>query len=303
MRIAVLGPGGVGGLLAGALDHAGEPVVVLARQSTAQSIREHGLRVSSVRLGEFVAHPRVLSELQEPVDALIVATKATGLEQALGRVAAQPKLVLPLLNGLDHLVVLRERFGAEAVVAGTIRVEADRPQPGVVVHTSPFLRVDMASRFATARPGMEALAAQLEAVGIPARVCESEPQVLWSKLVRLNALACTTSAFDALLGEMRDTPQLRAALVGAIEEGCAVANAEGASIDAGDPLGELNEAHATLGSSMQRDIAAGRPPELDAIPGAVLRAAARHGLACPTIEGLVARIVERAGVPAPIITG
>jgi 2-dehydropantoate 2-reductase len=303
MTIAVLGPGGVGGLLAGALDRAGEPVVVLARESTAQLILERGLQVSSVRLGEFVAHPPVLSELEEPVDALIVATKATGLAEALERVAAQPKLVLPLLNGLDHLVVLREHFGAEAVLAGTIRVEADRPQPGVVVHTSPFLRIDMASRFAIARRGMEALAAQLEAAGIPARVCESEPQVLWSKLVRLNALACTTSAFDALLGEIRDTPQPRAALVGAIEEGCAVANAEGAKIDASDPLGELNDAHATLGSSMQRDIAAGRPPELDAIPGAVLRAAARHGLACPTIEGLVARIVERTGVPAPIITG
>jgi 2-dehydropantoate 2-reductase len=301
MTIAVLGPGGVGGLVAGALARADEPVLVIARESTARTIAERGLRVSSVRLGDFHAHPRTLAELGEPVDALIVATKATGLEEALRRVAAPPALVLPLLNGLDHLALLRERFDAETVVAGTIRVEADRPQPGVVVHTSPFLRVDMASRYAAARPGMEALAAQLEAVGIPARVRESEPQVLWSKLVRLNALACTTSAFDAPLGEIRDTPQLRSALIGAIEEGCAVANAEGASIDASDPLGELNDAHATLGSSMQRDIAAGRQPELDAIPGAVLRAAARHGLACPTIEGLVARIVERAGVPAPVI--
>ncbi len=58
---------------------------------------------------------------------------------------AQPKLVLPLLNGLDHIAVLRERFGADAVLAGTIRVEADRPEPGVVVHTSPFLLVEMAS--------------------------------------------------------------------------------------------------------------------------------------------------------------
>ena len=303
MTLAVLGPGGVGGLVAGALDRAGEPVVVLARESTAQLILERGLQVSSVRLGDFLAHPRALGKLEEPVDALIVATKATGLAQALERVAAQPKLVLPLLNGLDHLALLRERFGAEAVVAGTIRVEADRPQPGIVVHTSPFLRIDMASGFVAARPDMEALAAQLEAAGIPARVRESEPQVLWSKLVRLNALACTTSAFDVLLGEIRDTPQLRAALVGVIEEGCAVANAEGASIDASDPLGELNDAHATLGSSMQRDIAAGRPPELDAIPGAVLRAAARHGLTCPTIEDLVARIVERAGVPAPVVAG
>jgi 2-dehydropantoate 2-reductase len=299
MTVAVLGPGGVGGLVAGALERAGEPVAILARESTARLIGEHGLRVSSVRLGDFVAHPHTLAELREPVDALIVATKATGLEEALRRVAVTPALVLPLLNGLDHLAVLRERFPAQAVLAGTIRVEADRPEPGVVVHTSPFLRIDMASRFAEAHPAMETLAAQLEAAGIPARVCESEPQVMWSKLVRLNALACTTSAFDTLLGEIRETPRLREALVGAIEEGCAVANAEGASIDASDPLGELNDAHATLGSSMQRDIAAGRPPELDAIPGAVLRAAARHGLECPTIAALVALIVERAAVPAP----
>ncbi|HEY3827771.1 MAG TPA: 2-dehydropantoate 2-reductase [Solirubrobacteraceae bacterium] len=301
MTVAVLGPGGVGGLVAGALDRAGEPVLVLAREPTAALIAERGLRVSSVRLGDFVAHPRALAELAEPVDVLVVATKAAGLEQALERVAAPPRLVLPLLNGLDHLALLRERFGEQAVVAGTIRVEADRPQAGVVVHTSPFLRIDMASRYAAARPAMEALAAQLEAAGIPARVGESEPQVLWSKLVRLNALACTTSAHDKLLGEIRDTPALRAELVSAIEEGCAAANAEGASIDVSDPLGELNDAHATLGSSMQRDIAAGRPPELDAIAGAVLRAAARHGLACPTIEGLVAKIAARAGVPAPLV--
>jgi 2-dehydropantoate 2-reductase len=301
MTTAVLGPGGVGGLVAGALDRAGDPVIVVARESTARLIAEHGLRVSSVRLGDFRAHPQTLAKLAEPVRALVVATKAIGLERALERIAAPPELVLPLLNGLDHLAVLRERFGEEAVVAGSIRVEADRPQPGVVLHTSPFLRIDMASRFAAARPGMQALAAQLQAAGIPARVRESEPQVMWSKLVRLNALACTTSAFETLLGEIRDTPELCAALIGAIEEGCAVANAEGASIDASDPLGELNDAHATLGSSMQRDIAAGRPPELDAIPGAVLRAAARHALRCPTIEGLVAKIVARAGVPAPVI--
>jgi 2-dehydropantoate 2-reductase len=300
MTIAVLGPGGVGGLVAGALDHAGTPVTLVARESTAELIAERGLRVSSVRLGDFVAHPRAVARLEEPVEALVVATKATGLHEALERIVAPPALVLPLLNGLDHLAVLRARFGEQTVVAGTIRVEADRPEPGVVVHTSPFLRIDMASAHPAARPGMEALAAKLQEAGIPARVEASEPQVLWGKLVRLNALACTTSAFDKLLGEILTTPELRAELVGAIEEGCAVAAAEGASIDAADPLGELSAAHPTLGSSMQRDIAAGRPPELDAIPGAVLRAAARHGVECPTIERLVGTIAERVGVPAPI---
>jgi 2-dehydropantoate 2-reductase len=298
--VAVLGPGGVGGLLAGALARAREDVVVVARESTVAKIAAHGVRVESVLLGDFTARPRVVARLEEGVDALIVATKASGLEGAVERIGSPPGMVLPLLNGLDHLALLRERFGEGRVLAGTIRVEADRPEPGVVVHTSRFLRVDMASHDPGAGEGMERLAGVLCDAGIPARVClpisaRSEAQVMWSKLVRLNALACTTSAFDRLLGEIRSTPELRAELVGAIEEGCAVARAEGASISSDDPLGELTAAHATLGSSMQRDIAAGRAPEIDAIPGAVLRAAARHRIECPTIERLVGMINARVG--------
>ncbi len=298
MRIAVLGPGGVGGLIAGALARAGEDVLVVAQPSTAEVIAEHGVRVSSVTIGDFVAHPQAVSRLEQAPDALIVATKAAGLESALSRIECEPGLVVPLLNGLDHLAVLRARFQPRTVTAGAIRVEADRPEAGVVVHTSPFLRVDMAGA-EEVRPAMLALAETLTAAGIPARVMDSEAQVMWSKLVRLNALACTTSAYDRLLGEILSTPPLRADLVGAIEEASAVAAAEGYPIEPQRALKELTDAHPTLGSSMQRDIAAGRPPELDAIPGSVMRAAARNGLSCPTIERLSAMIAERAGVPAP----
>jgi len=140
---------------------------------------------------------------------------------------------------------------------------------------------------------MEQLAARLEAAGIPARVVATEPQVMWAKLVRLNALACTTSAWDVELGAIREDPERRVVLEAAIREAAAVARAEGADIPDEKAMDELESAHATLGSSMQRDIAAGREPELDAIPGAVLRAGARHGLACPTIESLVAQIEAR----------
>ncbi|HEX4563557.1 MAG TPA: 2-dehydropantoate 2-reductase N-terminal domain-containing protein, partial [Solirubrobacteraceae bacterium] len=100
MRIAVLGPGGVGGLLAGALARAGEDVVVVAREPTAAAIDERGLRVQSVIFGDFVAHPRAVSRLSEPVEALIVATKAMALASALERIAVEPGVVLPQLNGL-----------------------------------------------------------------------------------------------------------------------------------------------------------------------------------------------------------
>ena len=304
MKLAVLGPGGVGGLLAAALHRSGVDVTAIAREPTAEAIAERGVSVQSVTLGEFVAPVPVVTQLAEPVDALIVATKAGGLADALERVKVDPPLVLPLLNGLDHLTPLRERFDPPSVVAGTIRVEADNPQPGVVVHASRFLLVEMASRFEQAREGMALLAQTLADAGVRARgdwpiSARSEATVMWSKLVRLNALACTTSAYDKLLGEIRDTPALRADLEGAIVEAGAVAQLEGAEeVSAEKAIEELERAHDSLGSSMQRDIAAGRAPELDAIPGSVLRAGERHGVQCPTIERLVAMIRARVSAAA-----
>jgi 2-dehydropantoate 2-reductase len=302
MRIAILGPGGVGGLLAGVLERSGNEVTVVATESTARLIAERGIRISSVTFGDFVAHPQAVTRLEQPTEALIVATKSSGLAPALERIATEPPLVLPQLNGLDHIAVLRERFAPSTVLAGSIRVEADRPEPGVVIHTSPFLLVSMGSSYEALRAPMEHLAETLVDAGVPTNVLDSEPQVMWSKLVRLNALACTTSAYDKLLGEIRSTPELRADLVGAIEEACAVGQAEGATdVDAAKAIAELEAAHETLGSSMQRDIAAGRVPELDAIPGSVLRAAARHRIACPTIERLVGLIAARAGIEQPVV--
>ncbi len=97
---------------------------------------------------------------------LIVATKAAGLRSALERVECEPRLVLPLLNGLDHLALLRERFDPDTVLASTIRVESDRPEPGVIVHTSRFLLHRHGHRAARPRlPRMQALARTLEARG------------------------------------------------------------------------------------------------------------------------------------------
>lgn len=297
--IAILGAGGVGGFLAAALARAGEPVTVVARTQTAALIAANGIEVTSVRLGGFTAHPDAVSELTRPVDVLIVATKATVLDAALERIQTTPGLVVPLLNGLEHMESLRRRFGARRVAAGTIRIEADRPAPAKITQTSPSLRVDLAADDDALAPQLQALAAALEAAEVPVRIEESEAQVLWSKLVRLNALACTTSASDKPIGFIRSDPEWRETLIACIEESAAVANADGARIDPASRLQELEEAHAELGSSMQRDIAAGREPELDAIPGAVIRAGERHGVPTPTVSRLALQVASRAGVASP----
>jgi 2-dehydropantoate 2-reductase len=289
----------VGGFLAAALSRSGHNVVVVARDETAEVIRRDGIEVQSVRLGDFLARPGATSELSDDASVLLIATKATSLEGALKRIKTVPKLIVPLLNGLDHMERLLVRFGPGRVAAGAIRIESVRPAPGQVVQTSPFLRVDLATYDASLRPRLRPLARSLQKAGIPATVGRNEAQILWSKLVRLNALACTTSAVDEPIGFIRSDPEWRAALEQCMIEAAAVAKAEGANVDPARAMAELDHAHPELRSSMQRDIAAGREPELDAIPGSVLRAAARHGLECPTIARLSAVIAKRAGVPAP----
>jgi 2-dehydropantoate 2-reductase len=293
-RVAILGPGGVGGFVAGALARAGEDVVVVAREPTVQLIGREGLRVRSRFLDEeFVARPRAVPALEEPVDVLFVTPKATALTAALARVRGRPALVVPLLNGLAHRTVLRERFGDRAV-AGTIRVESDRPQPGLIVQTSPFLRVEVAADDPACVAGLEAVVALLERAGVPAAIGASEAQVTWSKLCRLCALALATTAFDRPLGPIRSTPELRGELRACVEEACAVARAEGAAVEPADTMRELEEAHPELSSSMARDVRAGREPELDAIAGEVARAGVRAGVPTPTIERLAALVARRA---------
>jgi 2-dehydropantoate 2-reductase len=271
-KVAVLGPGGVGGLLAAVLSRA----LVVSRSPVDR------IELRSRVLGERTTDVQSTRRLTEPVDVLFIATKAVGLEDAVERIAAQPGVVVPLLNGIEHLELLRERF--TDVVAATIRVEATRVAPGVIEQTSPFMRVELA--------GHPEVAELLNAAGIDARMGDGEAQVMWSKLSRLNAIALTTTAFAAPLGEVRE--EHREELLEAVRETAAVASAEGASIDVAAIEHELlEEAHPELLSSMARDVDAGRPPELDAIGGAVLRAAARHAIATPTVARLVAEVEAR----------
>jgi 2-dehydropantoate 2-reductase len=294
--VAILGPGGVGGFLAAALTRAGEPVIVVAREATAEQIKARGIEVRSERLGSFRAQPQVTGVLARPLRLLLVATKATTLESALERITVVPELTVPLLNGIEHMHLLRERFGPDRVAAGVIRVESSSPRPGRIIQTSPFLRVDLAADDPRVRPRLYPVAEMLERAGVPARLQDSEAQVLWSKLVRLVALACTTSASGRTIGYIRSDPEWRTTLEACINEAAAVADAEGARVDPQATLAELDEAHPGLGSSMQRDISAGREPELDAIAGAVRRAAKRRGIECPTLARLSEQIAERAGL-------
>ena len=261
--------------------------MLVARDQTAAQLRASGLEVTSRALdASWHADVEVVSVLDEPCDVLVVATKAVGLGAALDRVAVAPGLVLPLLNGLDHMAPLRERFGQAAVVAAAIRIASDRPRTGVVEQTSAGARIDVAG----GPPDASAVAEELSRAGLDVRVGGSEARVLWSKLVRLAALAAATSAFDANLGAIRADPAQLDDLRACVAEAAAVATAEGAPVDPAAAQAEIDGLRDDQGSSLWRDVRAGRENEREAILGAVLRAGARHGVPTPTFARLDALI-------------
>ncbi|MDQ7903984.1 2-dehydropantoate 2-reductase [Phytohabitans sp. ZYX-F-186] len=292
--VAVVGPGGVGGLVGAVLTRAGHPVVYVARPRTAAALTAGGLHVASAQYGDFHVPATAVPRLAAPVDLCVVATKATALDAALDGVPAEALgagLVLPLLNGVDHMAALRERFPAAQVLAGAIRVESTRTAPGRIAHASPFCVVEVAGD-RTPRTRLDTLAAQLRAAGIDASVRDGEAAVLWDKLAFLAPLALLTTAYGATAGEVRE--RHRAELEAVVGEVVSAARASGATVDTQAVLGFFDRVPAGMRSSMQRDVEAGRMPEVDAIGGAVLRAAAGHGVDAPATGRLLESCRQKA---------
>jgi 2-dehydropantoate 2-reductase len=293
LRVAVLGPGGIGGLLAALLARRGDQVTCIAPAATAAYLAEHGLRLRSPTLGTAQVPVAAATRLDHPVDVCLVTVKATQLERALEAVPADvlgDGLVVPFLNGVDHVAWLRGRYRAEQVVAGTIRVESTRVGPGLIEHASPFAVVELAAG-PTDRARVKDLAARLAETGLDVTVRDDEALTLWSKLSVLAPIALVTTWAAAPFGEARARHWNEAvAVVGEIVQ---AARADGVELDEAATVGIIDKVPDGMRSSMQKDAEAGRPIELDAIGGTILRAAERAGIKAPVTARLVADLRAR----------
>ena len=287
MRHAILGAGGVGGLVGGALAHAGREVVLLLR---AETLARHParLRVESVALEEFEADVATASLLDRDVDVLWVAPKATQLDAALALAPADrvgDATVVPLLNGVDHVAMLRARY--DHVLPAVIYVESERVEPGLVRQPTPFARIVVA-------PGsrQDEIADELRGAGFDVALASDELTLLWEKLVLLAPLALTTTARGASVGVVQADLDWNARLLGCHDEAADVAIAEGAKLDRPKlRRALLGFSGGEMRTSMQKDFDADRPLELDAIAGPIMRGGRRHHIATPATEELM-RLIE-----------
>lgn len=294
VRHAILGAGGVGSLIGGALAHVGADVLLLLRPETLA--RHPGrLRVESVVLGTFEVDVATAPALDRAVDVLWVTPKATQLEAALELAPAEDvgeAVVVPLLNGVDHVALLRARY--EHVLAGAISVESERVEPGLVRQKTPFVYVVLAPG-----PRQAEIAAELGAAGLDVANAPDEPTLLWEKLVFLAPLALTTTALGEPVGVVQADGDWRLRLGRCHEEVIAIGLAEGAKLDAPKLRRRFREfSGGAMRTSMQKDFDAGRPLELDAIAGPIVRGGRHHGIATPATEELVRLIEARLSAPA-----
>ena len=294
MRHAILGAGGVGLLVGGALARAGKPVLLILR---APALEEYpsGVHVESTVLGQFDVDVPASTRLDRPVDVLWVTVKAPHLEEALQVASAgvaPAALVVPLMNGIDHMERLRQVYG-DQVVAGAIRVESERVGPGHVVQPGPFVAVELGPPPAL-RDRAGWIAAELREAGLTCTVGASEAEVLWAKLALLAPLALGTSSVRQPIGQARRDPELMALMCEAIREVCAVGAREGARLDPEQFITVLRGLPDEMRSSLQKDIAAGRQTELDAIAGSILRRGRARGIPTPAVEELTRRVGSEA---------
>ncbi len=284
MRHAILGAGAIGGLVGTALGSLGEDVTVIVRPDKLAGYPETLLLERPS--GALTAPAKASAKLTQPVDVLWIATRTFQLQAALEAIESVPKTMIPLLNGVGHVAVLRSRYGKDRVIPATIAVEAERLAPGRFVQRSP-VQLNLSS---SAEPSLGGVIARLRDIAFTCEFIENEKTLLWRKLTFLAPFAMVTSASGKNKGEVFADSGWKDKLEAAVAEACAVAKADGAEVDTARLQAFFQNLPPGMRSSMAKDVAAGRQLELDAIGGPIVRGGERYGIAVPTTIELIATI-------------
>ena len=290
MRIAVFGTGGVGGYFGGRLAHAGEDVTLIARGEHLRAIKTNGLIVDSLA-GNFVVFPAQatddVNDIGE-VDLVIVGVKAWQVPEAAR--AMKPLIgpgttVLPLQNGVDAVSQLVDELGRAVVIGGLCRIVSFVVEPGHIKHAgfTPSIVIGEIDNQRTDRINL--IEGVFKRAGLEITVAADIQAALWTKFLFIASFSGVGAMANAPAGVLRSDPKWSVQMLKAMEEIYALALARGIKL-APDSIDKVMASVKALPddatSSMQRDIAAGRPSELESQNGAVVRLGRESGVEVPT---------------------
>lgn len=286
MRIAVFGAGAVGGYYGIRLAQAGHDVSLVARGAHLAAIRAHGLRLESV-VGDAILHASRVTDRPEDVgevEWVICGVKSWQLPdaaRAMRPLVGEAGSVLPLQNGVDAADVIAAELGPGRVIGGTTWILSEIAEPGLIRHTGAEPRIAIGELGGGSSTRVDALADALQRAGVNTRVSHDVLSEIWGKFLFIAAVSGVGAVTRQPLGAWRDVPETRALLRAAVAEAAAVGRARGVAL-AEDVVERTLDfvdrlpPHST--ASMQRDVAAGRPSELDAQSGALVRLGREAGV-------------------------
>jgi len=313
VTVAVLGAGAVGCLLAARLARAGNRVILVGRAETVEAVRAHGLRVEGEEPGSWSVDAVERLAPGSGLEAVLIGVKTYDLDPAAVAIATSLPGPVPLLlpqNGLHVETVVERTLVARGwpspgawVVRAVSTVPAMVVAPGVVRQPGSgevVLREPSSAGAAAAATGT--WRALLERAGVRVRTVPDLDRELWRKALVNAAINPVTAVHGVPNGALLDAPYRDEARI-LLREAQRAAAAAGYPLDdaaADDALARVVGATARNRSSMLQDVDRGRPTEIDAISGEIVRTAAAAGIDLPATRAVVARLATtRSGAPAP----
>lgn len=299
MRIAMYGTGGVGGYFGAQLARAGEDVVFVARGAHLDAIRNRGLRIETPK-GEVAIEPAQATD--DParvgvVDAIFVCVKTWQVleaARAMRQMIGAQTVVVPLQSGVEAAAQLGAVLGAERVLGGLCGTLSFVAGPGRIrsMGETHFVKLGELDNRPSERA--ERLRAAFERAGVKVEIPADMQQALWAKFVLVVSFGGVGAVTRAPLGVLRSVPETRALLEQALHEVVAVGRARGVALpDAtvANTLAFLDSMAPAATTSLQRDIADGKPSELEAWTGAAVRLGRAAGVATPTHDFIYASLL------------
>jgi 2-dehydropantoate 2-reductase len=303
MKIGIIGAGALGGYYGAKLARAGETVHFIARGATLRALRTQGLTVIRDDETFTIREVQATEEAKEvgPVELVLVTTKAYDLEgaaQALHALKGPETIVLPLQNGVESATRLGTLTDPAHILGGLTYLPASTSEPGVVRQGGAEKPLLLGPLCAVDEKAAETALSVLRRAGIVAERPANIRVALWMKFMGAIGTMGVQSVTGRGFGPTRDDPDTRALYMGCMREVEAVAARSGVTLPTGAPeqlMRAIDSYPGEAKASMLQDLEQGKPLELEAMHGTVVRMGEALGAPTPINRFIYAALKLRAG--------
>ncbi len=305
MKYLVIGAGGTGGSIGAYMTEAGKDVTLIARGAHLKKMQEEGLRMETTKKGNYIVNPVRAMDMEhydEQPDVIFVCVKGYSLEDTIPfirRIAKADTIVIPILNIYGTGSRMQEKLPELLVTDGCIYVAAEIKEPGTIWQNGDIFRVVYGVRKKEElRPALFEVAKDLKESGIEGVLSENIQRDALQKFAYVSPMAACGLYYHVSAGDVQKTGEPRDMFVKLMKEidTLAVAMEVPFLVDiVTTNLRILDALSPTASTSMQRDIYAGKPSEIDGLIYEVVRMGKKYGVPTPTYE-LVERKARKDGL-------